>query len=342
MPMQSEVNDTLMECLLFRLKAEKWHDKVGLGEILAKIGQEVGFVVRLEDHYKAVHPGGPEYLKELLRKRPFLYLGYYLHVDSETKRVAACLDINRFFAGAAYLSGSYVEKSAVGPKTALALAGYALSFGVPPAFFESAYDVLKKTALAALEGVGGQLVDEDVQAEVHKHVYAGLPDIRDVFGLRGALEQNPRVIWFGDFVPPEKPLGAWADEPAPPWVQEATKVFDLRDFGLNEIRSVQPEVAGRLPPTPARVLQERAVRQANREKKRDERAERKGRHKRAGAQGSDPPTSGSGSEEEDEEDGADSIVYQPSLNWSQATSRTADSRRGGWGQRHGARDGGGE
>lgn len=280
MPLQSEVNDTLMECLLRRLAKKKWSGKAQLAAAVQEVGAEVGFQVRLEDHFQSMYLPTEPPVRSLLRKRPFLYLGYFLYEDVKSGMISACLDIQRFFSGAAYLSGGYVEKSQVGTKAALALAGYALSMGVPPPFFEDAHSILRRTAIAALEAVGARLTGHEVEMEVARHVFAGLPRIADVSGLVAAVGHDPRIIWHGGFVEaPEAPLGLWADEP---WVKEADSPFAFLDPKLNELLPAGADKAGRVPPTPSRVLEERELKAQRRQ---EAEVEREGRPKRRGRGG---------------------------------------------------------
>lgn len=309
MPLQSEVNDTLMECLLRRLAKRSWHGKEQLRAEIAEVGAEVGFQIRLEDHFMATYKADEQPVRSLLQRRPFLYLGYYLYMDEETERIAACLDIPRFFAGGAYLSGGYVEKAAVGPKVALALAGYTLSFGVPPPFFRESWEVLQSRAVAALQQVGDRLTDGEIEAEVARHVYAGLPRIADLKGLVAAVSKDPREIWMGVMAPPvEVPLGAWADEP---WVKEASTLFDFSDPKANELAVATTAVAGRVPPTPARVLKEREQKAQRRQEAEAEKQAGPVRAKRKGKAGGGKADDQADASEEEEDEPPDEDSDEP-------------------------------
>lgn len=267
MPLQSEVNDTLMECFLQRLSKRKWSGKQQLAQEIEAIAAEVGFSVRLEDYFAG--RVGPEEaaLRSLIERRPFLYVGYYLHKDEGTGKIVPCLDITRFFGGGGFLNGGFVDKQSVGLKVSLALAGYSLSMGVPPAWFEPAHKVLRETAVACLREVGSRISSEDVEAEVRKHVFAGLPEITSVDGLVAAIEQDPRKIWLDKWEDKPPSLGDWADEP---WEERASELQRFLDPGANEARPANPSKAGLPPPTPARVVAMREEKKVARQVKMEE------------------------------------------------------------------------
>jgi len=288
MPMQSEVNDVLMEILCSRLARESWHTRAELEAHIVFHADRLGLKVRLEHFWetkaKSLQHAPVHYC---LARQPFLYVGYHLYQREGEGRVAAQVDVARFVSQGAYMSGAFEKDlSVLGVKVALVLAGYALSFGEPHPQYESAFGALVDNAKRALKAKAAEISMVDAQAELDKYVYAGLGlSIKSVEGLLGALDRA-EFIWSGKepeasvSPPPPPPIPSslllasagskrpvWADEveeeeaAVEPWLRDLRASVRRADLGrqVNEDMTTIPSKAGRLPPTPSAELRLRAA-----------------------------------------------------------------------------------
>lgn len=108
MPLQSKVNDMLMDVMIRRTLTEgteaEWLDEGQLDKLLQRVGDGMGFKVRLEA-YKALPV---KTLKDFLAEAPVLFIGYYFYVEEGVVRVVA--DLPRSMAQMPYPSQNWVKK----------------------------------------------------------------------------------------------------------------------------------------------------------------------------------------------------------------------------------------
>lgn len=242
MPLQSKVNDMLMDVLVQRTLAAM---RGGAGEALAsraveEAGRSMGFSVRLEQYgrYRA------DTLLGALEQAPFLFVGYYFHVREG--RVAVCCDVARTLAQVPYPSikwaASHRELQVV---EAMRLGSIAMAMGVPPAPLEEAFSAFREGAAELVAQVLARF--GDVQDE--KLAFATqLPNWDttrpSLAGLQAALAYDRvRHLWLVK----EAPLPSvselvfnWADEAELEEEQEASRA------GGSARRPAQLEALARL------------------------------------------------------------------------------------------------
>lgn len=212
MPLQSKVNDVLMDLFIRRLLDAMVRKMEGgfspmewtsvLDEFIKNIATGMGFKVRLEDcFFEQV-----EFVRDMLRLHPFKFIGYYLYVNVEGV-VVPFVDLPRFMGQVVY-PNSMFEKQKVKFKTmeAVRLASVLLSVGVPPPALLPAFNRARAYVAGLLEGL------ED-GPEIRKYFVdnpaAGLGDaihdaIASADGLRSALLRDWTYIWCGPALLPSR------------------------------------------------------------------------------------------------------------------------------------------
>lgn len=250
MPLQSKVNDLLMDVLINR----SLHDLTGVtteaeaDAVLQKVGADMGFVVRVEQYYASQAAG----VREMLVDRPFLFIGYYFHNLGGDVLVHA--DLPRTFAQVPYPALKWTR---AGNETwateAMRLGSIALTMGIGTAAVQPAIDAFRRGAKALLEKViadGKATVDtERLRWAVQENPWG--PQVQpSLEGLMRALERDPLQLWkYGE---PELPgLStliplSWADQVD---VDEQTKASEE---GSNVNRPAAAPVKG--VPIPPRAV----------------------------------------------------------------------------------------
>lgn len=242
MPLQSAVNDVLMEVFLARLKErlEREYAQVegkrsaAVIEKLARaavegIGKELGLRVRVDDWTTV--PGTVS-LPEALSRSAFKYVGYWFYsVGTEFEDVRVVCDLVRTMAGLPFPSTSVYEpdKTVNALKGAIKAVGVALSMGVPPMEWVPAWDAYTKRARNEITAVEKQLTEDSWEAVAAQiSVFAGLDAgvLRTATGagtfadrLRACLNEKFRYeLWVGESVSSDEgdealpEPGNWADE----------------------------------------------------------------------------------------------------------------------------------
>lgn len=213
MPLQSKVNDLLMEVYLSRLVRRLVQPGVDLlstnlrkdvlNDHISYEAQRMGLTVRLED-YAAVKADS---LMEALSVIPFKFVGYYWHVLEVVtskgqwgKQVAVYADIPRMISQLIYPNSKWVgDRAAFAVSEAVRIASVVLSLGQPPADLRPAHRQLREYALGLLNRVLGRPHDAD--GAIRKYwqdnpvADLGVEEFRSLEGLKHALERGPSHIW---------------------------------------------------------------------------------------------------------------------------------------------------
>jgi hypothetical protein len=287
MPLQSKVNDMLMDVYLQRvIMTLHKHRQEGLPmtqdvieSAIQKEGASLGFVVRLEELDNHV---GVTTVRECLERHPFLFVGYRFHVRNGM--VMPYIDIPRAIARLPYNSSfDWLEKQAHSVRTAIRIGGLVLSMGVPPAGEERAF---AKLVAAARFGLARQLhtaaAEKEVEFQVNRLVFVADSvkyTIRDMRGLLNALTpERISQIWAeGTEIVEDDALDDWADAVdaeeaqmryASPleWLQQRAELRSIAPGGRIPgqrpvgLRIMSAAVLGRVPPTIPREIKAPPVR----------------------------------------------------------------------------------
>lgn len=200
MPLQSKVNDMLMEVMVSR--AVKVLDNVILNEstvarAIEDAGEGMGFVVRLEQYWSGVAEG----LVDALSVRPFLFIGNYFHVRGG--EVRCCADVPRTMAQLPYPGLKWAKTGKDLQETeAMRLGSIAMNLGMPPMDLEPAF---KEYQIAVVELLNdtikkfGDSSDARLRWAV-QDIPWGAPLEASLKGLLSAVLRDPRLLWM------EKPL----------------------------------------------------------------------------------------------------------------------------------------
>jgi len=222
MPLQSTVNDVLMEVLCDRLIAAWPKDDIyyevleraDLDALIQRVGREMGFKVRLEEVYAT----GGSSIELALEESPFLFLGYrwYRH---PSERVAVFADLPRAVTQMQYPTASWMKKEELVTLEAVRLASIIMSMGVPPPELREAYEAGRFAAAELLETALQQGVPASIDNKVAWFTQEGVAGLeladKSVRGLFAALRRDPEDLWLtpidvGVSLPEQDPLG-WYD-----------------------------------------------------------------------------------------------------------------------------------
>jgi len=196
MPLQSKVNDMLMDVMIRRLLKRV----VGEETVLTRehldgqvqyVGRGMGFSVRLEDHY--VLEAGT--LTQALEQQPFLFIGMLFYSISGEVRV--CADLARSLSQIPYKTSRWQrEKLDLLVGEAMRLGSTVLSMGMPMPSLEAGYKAARQVAKELVERA---LRYGDVESKKLDWAVGQLPWGPEVpsslKGLLRALEAPPEAIW---------------------------------------------------------------------------------------------------------------------------------------------------
>lgn len=217
MPLQSKVNDMLMDVMITRLLAKLKGDltEPEVGDCVESVGAGMGFVVRLEQYWR----GSASTLVAALQQRSFLFIGMYFHVRDGV--VMAHADIPRTFAQMPYPALKWVaEKQQLEVTEAMRLGSIILGLGMPTADLDRAFSILRQRARTLIEDVlkkHGDAADPKLRWAVWESPY-GPEAGASLSGLLGALTRPPQLLWLQK--EPELAgtstllpiVGSWADQ----------------------------------------------------------------------------------------------------------------------------------
>lgn len=202
-PLQSKVNDLLMEILLRRLGAVLALRPVGwsnepsaeasVNDAIMKEGKRLGFVVRVEQYRKV----SGRTVQEFLRHEEFTFLGYNFHNRQEPLEVGvrdgapllhvpgvvAYVDLPRNLAQLPYPNIKWTRHAGELRMTeAMRLGSIASNLGVPPARLDAAFEAYRREAYLLLRSLNTVLALNGRGEEAEP---------RDA--LRWAISDNPLV-----------------------------------------------------------------------------------------------------------------------------------------------------
>lgn len=208
-PGQSEINSQLMSIyirrIVERIKLEDFAAALREGAepspppyprikgIVEQEGAALGFTVKLEQYYESEEPE----IKEILRERPFLFLGYYFHVIGDT--VAPFCDLARTMATTAYPSGGSVkDKRIFNVLEAYRIGGVVVSMGVPPLELSAAYEAMRMYAGSVLRDLimDGKEIDleENPEYTADCALWPKIP--LSLLGLYNVILKRPERLWL--------------------------------------------------------------------------------------------------------------------------------------------------
>lgn len=217
MPLQSKVNDALMDVMITRALALLEGGELSetrVASVVEEVGQGMGFVVKLEQFWL----GRAESILEALEQRPFLFIGYYFHVRGGVVRV--CTDVPRTFAQVPYpsLAWSKADKD-LQITEAMRLGSIVLNLGLPTIELEGAFAAFRHEAVLLVERTVarfGDATDERLRWAVQESPF-GAATVPSLAGLLRVLKEPVERLWlvkevelpsFSEFLPVE----GWADE----------------------------------------------------------------------------------------------------------------------------------
>lgn len=177
-PLQSKVNDVLMDIYLNRL-GEFLSGKQGsvLESAVARIGKSMGFEVRLEQHVTG------ESIRACIRKEPILFIGYRIWFDEEGQFYYPYVDIHRSLAQRPCPSTRWETKDhVVLQREAMRIASIVAASGKPPPELDRAHNAQRRHAIQLLQATldaHGDVKDRSLAWYVH--------------GLEDLLKNDPTV-----------------------------------------------------------------------------------------------------------------------------------------------------
>jgi len=199
LPLQSKVNDVLMDVLCHRLWAAV-DENVGardneaeMEKLAMKVAKDMGFVLKLEDYVQIEAVT----VREALKKVPFKFIGYFLHT-MEDDQVYACCDLPRTLAQMPYPSLKWVQKQELLVKEAMRLNSILMNFGIPPVGLEEAFRKGRLAAETILQlailTAGGSVSDEKLRWAVQENPHG--PNAEPTLqGLLKAVQRDPMSLW---------------------------------------------------------------------------------------------------------------------------------------------------
>lgn len=213
MPLQSKVNDMLMDVMISRLvervRASDLEDEAALGRLVEEIGSGMGFNVRLEQ-YAAVNATT---IHDALKVNPFLYVGYYFHVRDD--EVVVHCDVPRTMAQIPYPGLKWVKTTEeLLTNEAMRLGSIAQNLGIPTLELEPAFKAMRSYALRLVE----RALIEGKDIESSRLIWAvsdnplGASPVPSLKGLLAVLQRDPRVLWLGELETTDELIFDWAEE----------------------------------------------------------------------------------------------------------------------------------
>jgi hypothetical protein len=192
MPLQSKVNDMLMDVMIRRtLKGLDTLDETAVATRVEQAGSGMGFVVRLEQYWE----GDVRTLRDALAQRPFLFVGYYFHV--EEGRVKVHCDVPRMLAQLPYPTTKWMRKEEVPVKEAMRLGSIYMNLGLPTSELVPAFEEYRRTVEHMLEDALAKYGDRNEPALkwAVQEVANGPPLEPSLSGLLAAVRRPPEALW---------------------------------------------------------------------------------------------------------------------------------------------------
>lgn len=216
MPLQSKVNDMLMDVMINRtLTALDGHTEEAVAAAVERVGSEMGFRVRLEQYQSG---WGVTEISEMLRRTPFLFIGYHFWATDSGKVLVHC-DVPRTFSQLTTpTTGWKRAKGEFDLAEAMRLGSIAMNMGMPPPELEAAFAEVRQHAISEVERQ--LLIRGDVQSDkliwaVQDNPFAAAAE-PSLSGLLRVLRRPPATLWAPVELPATVtfiPLGAsWAEQ----------------------------------------------------------------------------------------------------------------------------------
>jgi len=195
MPLQSKVNDVLMDVMVSRTLLElgepAWSEDQ-VARAVEKVGRGMGFTVRLEQYWS----GQATSLVEALEQRPFLFIGYYFHVRGG--QVLVCCDVPRTFAQVPFPSLRWCKSDKeLQVMEAMRLGSICLNLGMPTRDLEASFAAFRGAAVQLIErtvGAFGDSADERLRWAVQESPF-GTATLPSLSGLLRVLRAGPEHLW---------------------------------------------------------------------------------------------------------------------------------------------------
>jgi hypothetical protein len=208
-PLQSKINDMMMDVYLRRVIAELSKDiRNGLTVLtrelvdghMQSVATGMGLVARLED-FESVRADS---LREALVLKPFLFIGFYFYGEREEQimpggfdepRIYVVCDFARQFAQMPYPSSFWVDKESMGSMEAVRLGGIYMSSGRPPKEWQEMWATFRDGAAALLTKAA-----RDTEVDLRwmpENAFVGISgdDVKSLMGLKNAVLRPVDVLW---------------------------------------------------------------------------------------------------------------------------------------------------
>jgi hypothetical protein len=241
MPLQSKVNDMLMDVMINRVREVlKGHSEGAVAAAVEQVGREMGFQVRLEQYCAG---WGVTEISEMLQRKPFLFIGYYFWANPAGRVMVHC-DVPRTFSQ--IITPSMGWKRAKGEfelAEAMRLGSIAMNFGLAPPDLAGAFARFRKYASDFIERqlvVRGDVADPRLRWAVQENPFAAAVE-PSLAGLLKVLQRPPELLWASlelpatvTFVPLNE---SWAEQ------MEREEELALAELGIDPRRAVRPAPA---------------------------------------------------------------------------------------------------
>lgn len=214
MPLQSLVNDILMDILIERAVGQTHlmarqgavPSEAAVNGMLRRVGNEMGFTIKVEQ-YRNV----PLQTVHSTLVDPFLFLGYYFWRTEDMPMVFPCCDFERMMAQLPYPGLKWQDRDLYDATEAMRLGSIVMSAGLPPPPLFPAYqallDVAREKLVAAINKYG-DLTNEKLRWAVQMSALG--PDAEpSLSGLHRALHDT-YSLWA---LPAPTPHPAYEGEP---------------------------------------------------------------------------------------------------------------------------------
>lgn len=196
MPLQSKVNDLLMDVMIDRVVRRlrgRALSEGKVGEAVHGVARDMGFVAKLEQFSQVAAPT----IREALKLRSFLFIGYYFHTLS-TEQVAVHCDLPRTMAQLPFPGQKWIATQDVLPREAMRLGSISMNLGIPPRELEAAFAAFRDKAAALVERALAEC--GDVQDPKLRWAVAENPHAAEVqpslSGLLRAMRRGPEQLWL--------------------------------------------------------------------------------------------------------------------------------------------------
>jgi len=230
MPLQSKVNDMLMDVMIRRVlgrlqfaeDADAARIEEGVANAVEGVARDMGFVAKLEQFSCRTASS----LQSALEDTPFLFIGHYFWSERKDKhkdpKVLVCCDVARSLAQLPYPTVKWMAKGKhLDVREAMRIGSIAMGRGIAPLPLQEAFEEWKEAAIEVVEGALDQYGDasaEELRWALQDDP-AGPDLVPSLAGLLRVLKRPPAedyAFWADPRQPEpaEAPptLANWADE----------------------------------------------------------------------------------------------------------------------------------